>query len=96
MAIRKISEIEELMDRAPLYRVKDLIGEDIIIYDIENTETRYGPALVAHFSFMDSDKRGRFITSAVVLSRKLQYLKDKRLLPVSGCIVYNDKYYDIM
>jgi hypothetical protein len=94
--VRRISDIPGLPNTAPVYTISSLVDKDIIIYAIEQAKTKFGEALVIHFMFKDTQLKGRAFTSGIVLSQKLEYIKEKNLLPVQGKIVRPGLYYDII
>lgn len=85
----------ELDDAKPGYALSDLVDKNIIVWSLSEYQGKYGEALWVHFSFGEDQPIGRFITSGVVLTKKLRAAEQQKKLPLRCRIVRPGRYYDL-
>ena len=77
--------------------LKSVIGVPIIIKDLAIKAMKFGDVAILLFTTMEDTKTDfTVLAGGVVIRKKCQEAKDKRLLPLVGTIVYDGKYYDIV
>jgi len=96
--VRNVSEVAGGTFEGEYVNVASLVDHDLLIRRVEKISTRFGDAVAVEAHDNTTDKDVYFITSTVVIMRKLLQCKDKDALPVSGMIVKvaGKRYYDIL
>jgi len=75
--------------------VRDLVGEEIIVFDAVRKVGRYGDFIVIDAVLVKDGKDVKLMTSSSVLIDKILRAKDEGWLPLKGKIVKEKRYLDI-
>ena len=77
-------------------KIKDIIGEPIIVKDAAFKEMQYGEVAILLFEYPDNaGAEFSVLVGGEVVRRKVKEAIAKNLLPLTGTIVHDEVYYDI-
>jgi len=91
----RISEIPEVKAESELVPLVELAGRDLLIQWVRPAKTRFGDALCVRYTDLESGEIGVFITSGVILTRKLQQVVELGHLPAIARFVKVGRCWDI-
>jgi len=81
--------------REDLTPIRNIVGEEIIVFDAERKAGRYGDYIVVDAVLVKDGKDVKLMTSSVVLMDKILKAKKEGWLPLRGRVVKEKRYLDI-
>ena len=77
-------------------KVADIIGKQLVVYDVAFKEMQFGEVAILLFEYPDNaGAKFSVLVGGEVVRKKVREAKEKNLLPLFGTIVHDAVYYDI-
>jgi len=93
--MKRVSDVASGSLEGEYVAMVDLLDKEIVITQIIDMETKFGPALGVEFHDVEGFLEGFFVTSHVVVSQKLKQVREAGELPIAAKITKRGRYYDI-